>query len=382
MAAFTNHGHQYEVHLGARLATGATSEVFAATGDPILASRRDLGDDGPVSMSLVVKRSSAQAFNAVLLSEAAILRRLSGPGHGLVVRLLGDYDQGQRRHLALHPRAQGTVEDRIRGRQHWGEDSDEGRRELEGTAGIVAMAARALSFCQSRKVLHQDVSTRNLALRSSGKILLIDFGWSGVLGEEEDHGDTVPGSPGYHSVDLLYGSTTDRSKADMWSLGAVLGSCIDGRSPFGDREEDTREHQFSSELEQEDVAYRKQQLSRISRVMGPPTADDVAEMAPRQPNLATDEAAGGKAQERTLQELYDRRCSDQNVRETFLELLNGLLAYAPSARWGPWRVVHRLAPLLPQAERTRFLGHLNPDEEERMRAELETAQANELMDWL
>jgi aurora kinase A len=46
------------------------------------------------------------------------------------------------------------------------------------TAKYIAQIAEALRYCQSKKVIHQDIKPENLLLGLNGEIKIADFGWS------------------------------------------------------------------------------------------------------------------------------------------------------------------------------------------------------------
>jgi serine/threonine-protein kinase len=90
-------------------------------------------------------------------------------------------------------------------------------------------------------VVHRDLKPSNLFVtrRSDGSdlIKILDFGiskWSAEEAELEELTQTgvVLGSPKYMAPEQLFGSSEVDSRADVWSIGAILYELLIGRPPF------------------------------------------------------------------------------------------------------------------------------------------------------
>ncbi len=379
MPTYTANGTKYNITVGSTIGEGSTSIVRRATGEPLnwtnSQSRSGGGGGAPQTMLLVVKRAKSRLHNDDLWLESSTLRRLR-PGNPAVVMLLGSYSDLGKRTLALFPRASATLSSMVRGRTEWDDGSAAGKEPLAKTAAMVGMAARGVAFLQSRRVIHRDVAPGNVGVDSSGRTFLLDFG-SALLLDDDEIDDFEWGTSGHHAAEILYESKGDHSRCDMFSIGTLLGHCVRGISPFLDREDS--EHQNFSHLVLTSPEYKLQQIRRMACVLGSPSTSDVAELQPQRPELASDVRAGGKARSTSIRELYGHRCSDANARRVFLEVMEGLLVYAPSERMGAWEVLLRLLPLVSAADRRSFFSDLTEDEKSAIRRELGAEEANQLL---
>uniref|UniRef100_A0A5S6QTY5 Protein kinase domain-containing protein n=1 Tax=Trichuris muris TaxID=70415 RepID=A0A5S6QTY5_TRIMR len=114
-------------------------------------------------------------------------------------------------------------------------------------------------FCHSRRIIHRDLKPQNLLIDEHGTIKLADFGLARAIG--------LPMRPFTHEVvtlwyrgpEVLLGSPRYTLGLDIWSIGCIFAEMITGKPLFhGDSEID--------------------QLFRIFRVLGTPTADEWEEV--------------------------------------------------------------------------------------------------------
>ncbi|MEU9954179.1 protein kinase [Streptomyces sp. NPDC050982] len=113
--------------------------------------------------------------------------------------------------------------------------------DLIGSQGAVAPreAARigaevlaALRAAHGAGVLHRDVKPANVLLADDGRVVLTDFGIATVEGDSAltMTGELV-GSPEYLAPERALGRNPGPA-SDLWSLGALLYTAVQGRSPF------------------------------------------------------------------------------------------------------------------------------------------------------
>ncbi|OZM80660.1 serine/threonine-protein kinase [Pseudonocardia sp. MH-G8] len=102
-------------------------------------------------------------------------------------------------------------------------------------AALGLQLSAALAAVHEAGVVHCDVKPANLVVADNGRLVLIDFGIAELGGGEPVHparrtGDIV-GSPAYTAPELVLGGPP-RPASDLWSLGTVLFTAVEGRPPF------------------------------------------------------------------------------------------------------------------------------------------------------
>ncbi|WP_210586035.1 serine/threonine-protein kinase [Streptomyces sp. GESEQ-35] len=99
-------------------------------------------------------------------------------------------------------------------------------------ARIGAEVLAALRAAHGAGVLHRDVKPANVLLADDGRVVLTDFGIATVEGDSAltMTGELV-GSPEYLAPERALGRNPGPA-SDLWSLGALLYTAVQGRSPF------------------------------------------------------------------------------------------------------------------------------------------------------
>jgi protein kinase-like protein/cyclic nucleotide-binding protein len=158
------------------------------------------------------------------IREASLLVHLDHPG---IVRVL-DAFEAHRTFFIVMPWIEGaTIRERI-----------------DGAAGftpgevvrIGAEALEALAALHAAGLVHRDIKPSNLFIRSSGQLLLIDFGIACESADRRGDGDTPEhrgfiGSPFYSSPEQILGRPVD-GRSDVYSLACTLYELVFGRPPF------------------------------------------------------------------------------------------------------------------------------------------------------
>jgi len=107
-------------------------------------------------------------------------------------------------------------------------------------AEIVAKVAEAVDYAHQQGALHRDLKPANILIDDSGEPHITDFGLAKL--REVDDGDDrdeltvsgqVLGTPSYMAPEQASGNSALVGPAsDIYSLGAILYSCVAGRAPF------------------------------------------------------------------------------------------------------------------------------------------------------
>ncbi|MHA5050699.1 serine/threonine-protein kinase [Streptomyces sp. SD15] len=99
-------------------------------------------------------------------------------------------------------------------------------------ARIGAEVLAALRAAHGAGVLHRDVKPANVLLADDGRVVLTDFGIATVEGDSAlTMTGEVVGSPEYVAPERALGRNPGPA-SDLWSLGALLYTAVQGRSPF------------------------------------------------------------------------------------------------------------------------------------------------------
>ena len=105
---------------------------------------------------------------------------------------------------------------------------------------IAAEALDALMTVHRAGLVHRDIKPSNIFVRSSGRVVLIDFGIAcdaAVAPGAVGHGPGASrrdfvGTPAYSSPEQILGRAVD-GRSDVYSLACTLYELIFGRAPFG-----------------------------------------------------------------------------------------------------------------------------------------------------
>jgi serine/threonine-protein kinase len=89
----------------------------------------------------------------------------------------------------------------------------------------------SLALIHSRRLVHRDVSPRNVRCTADGRAKLIDFGAMVPMGQR----GLIVGTPAFVSPEVVHGTTLD-ARADLFSFGATLYFALTGRPAYPARD--------------------------------------------------------------------------------------------------------------------------------------------------
>jgi tetratricopeptide (TPR) repeat protein len=92
---------------------------------------------------------------------------------------------------------------------------------------VVYDVCSSLALIHSRRLVHRDISPRNVRCSRNGQAKLIDFGALVPMGP----GGLVVGTPPFVAPEVLHRSVLD-ARTDLYSLGATLYYVLTGRVPY------------------------------------------------------------------------------------------------------------------------------------------------------
>ncbi|XP_055527508.1 testis-specific serine/threonine-protein kinase 6-like [Wyeomyia smithii] len=99
-----------------------------------------------------------------------------------------------------------------------------------------AQLVNAVRYLHSIDIAHRDLKCENILLSKKGSVLLADFGFARVCGEEYGNvSETYCGSAAYAAPEVILGEPYNPMAADVWSLGIILFVMFNASMPFDDR---------------------------------------------------------------------------------------------------------------------------------------------------
>jgi hypothetical protein len=95
---------------------------------------------------------------------------------------------------------------------------------------LIFDVCSSLALLHSRRLVHRDITPRNVRCTHAGKAKLIDFGAMAPMGP----GRQVVGTPAFVAPEVLHRAYLD-ARTDLYSLGATLYYALTGRAPYSAR---------------------------------------------------------------------------------------------------------------------------------------------------
>ncbi|XP_041315361.1 serine/threonine-protein kinase PAK 3-like isoform X2 [Pyrgilauda ruficollis] len=98
-------------------------------------------------------------------------------------------------------------------------------------AAISRECLRGLDFLHSNHVIHLDVKSRNILLRTDGSVKLADFGLFAQLTPEQSRRSSVASISGWMAPEVVTGQAYG-PKVDIWSFGIVGIEMVERKVPY------------------------------------------------------------------------------------------------------------------------------------------------------
>ncbi|XP_059349211.1 serine/threonine-protein kinase PAK 3-like [Ammospiza nelsoni] len=155
------------------------------------------------------------------VNEIMIMKKCRSPS---VVNYLDSYLLGEELWLVMEYMDGGTLSDVIR-KTFLSEDH---------IAAISRECLQGLDFLHSNNVIHRDVKSDNILLRTDGSVKLTDFGLSTQLNSEQSRPCLVAGTPWWMAPEVATGQPYG-PKVDIWSFGIVGIEMLEKEPPYWDQ---------------------------------------------------------------------------------------------------------------------------------------------------
>ncbi|XP_053860021.1 serine/threonine-protein kinase PAK 1-like, partial [Vidua macroura] len=98
-------------------------------------------------------------------------------------------------------------------------------------AAISRECLQGLDFLHSNHVIHRDVKSSNILLRTDGSVKLADSGLFAQLTPEQSRRSSVAGTSGWMAPEVVTGQPCG-PKVDIWSLGIVGIEMVEREVPY------------------------------------------------------------------------------------------------------------------------------------------------------
>ncbi|QEU59291.1 hypothetical protein KDRO_B05580 [Kluyveromyces lactis] len=114
----------------------------------------------------------------------------------------------------------------------------EQRLSLEESKKLFSQIASAVYYAHELKCVHRDLKLENILLDGNGHAKLTDFGFTREMATRSQL-ETICGTTVYMAPELIERKCYDGFKVDIWSLGIILYTMINGYMPF-DEDDDIK----------------------------------------------------------------------------------------------------------------------------------------------
>lgn len=99
------------------------------------------------------------------------------------------------------------------------------------TAHIMRQIVDGLKYLHAHNILHRDMKLPNLLVTADMRVKIADFGLATQLSRPDEPHMTMCGTPNYISPEVAQ-RTAHGQPADVWGLGIMMYTLLEGRPPF------------------------------------------------------------------------------------------------------------------------------------------------------
>jgi serine/threonine-protein kinase len=111
---------------------------------------------------------------------------------------------------------------------------EKGPIPVDWAVEIIKQVAYALSYANSKNIVHRDIKPQNIMITNDGKVKLMDFGIARIGGLSTlTQTGVFMGTPQYASPEQLEGKKVD-IRSDIFSLGIVFYEMLTGLLPYAE----------------------------------------------------------------------------------------------------------------------------------------------------
>ena len=110
----------------------------------------------------------------------------------------------------------------------------QGRHESMGEEAVLdyfVQICLAVKHIHDKKIVHRDLKSQNVFLRTTGEVKIGDFGIAKVMSHTSDQARSIVGTPYYISPEIVQNQPYS-FKSDIWALGVLLYEMCALKLPF------------------------------------------------------------------------------------------------------------------------------------------------------